>query len=66
MIYKKKNSKKLLFCLENGCDVCFPDGGVNYESDTVPDNSDDSNIADDSYIADDSDDTDISQELEPI
>ena len=31
---KLKDARHLLFCLENGCEVCFPDGGVKYESDT--------------------------------
>ena len=31
---KLKDARHLLFCLENGCEVCFLDGGVKYESDT--------------------------------
>ena len=63
---KLEDAQHLIFCLENGCDVCFPDGGVNYESDAAPDDSGDSNIANDSDITDDSDDTDISEEFETI
>ena len=60
MTYKKKkmnDAQHLLFCLENGCEVCFPDGGVKYESD-ANDYLYDSNIADDSDIPKSNDETD--------
>ena len=31
---KLKDARHLLSCLEKGCEVCFPDEGVKYESDT--------------------------------
>jgi hypothetical protein len=61
---KLKDARHLIFCLENGCEVCFPDGGVKYESDADPDDSDDSDAADDSDISE-SDKTDNDdQEIE--
>ena len=30
---KLKDAQHLLHCLENGCEVCFPDEGVKYKSD---------------------------------
>ena len=58
------DAQHLLFCLENGCEVCFPDGGVKYESDT-DDYFCDSNIANDSDIPESNDETDDNdQEVE--
>ena len=45
---KLKDAQHLLHCLQNGCEVCFPDEGVKYES-----NKDD-------YFYSDSDITDVS------
>ena len=43
---KLKDARHLIFCLENGCEVCFPDGGVKYESDTDTDDFDESDEQD--------------------
>ena len=42
---------------KNGCEICFPDGGVKYESD-ADGYFYDSNIADDSDIPESNDETD--------
>ena len=47
---KLKDARHLLFCLENGCEVCFPDGGVKYESDTNIPESDDETDDDDQEV----------------
>ena len=47
---KLKDAQHLLFCLENGCEVCFPDGGVKYESDTNIPESDDKIDDDDQEV----------------
>ena len=65
MTYKRKN---LLFCLENGCEVCFPDEEVKYESD-ANDYFYDSNIADDSDTSEsnneiDDDDQEVEIEID--
>ena len=59
---KLKDARHLIFCLENGCKVCFPDGGVKYESDANPDDSDDSDVSESDKT--DNDDQEIEIEIE--
>lgn len=61
---KLKDAWHLLSCLEKGCEVCFPDEGVKYESD-VDDYLYDSDIADDNDTSESNNDTDDdNQEVE--
>ena len=58
---KLKDARHLLSCLEKGCEVCFPDGGVKYESD-ADDYFYDSDIADDSDTSESNNETDDDQQ----
>ena len=60
---KLKDTRHLIFCLENGCEVCFPDGGVKYESDADTDDSDESDDTDDSDISESDKTDDDDQEI---
>ena len=46
--FKIYQAQHLLHCLQNGCEVCFPDEGVKYESDQDNYFYSDRDVADDS------------------
>lgn len=58
---KLKDAQHLLHCLENDCEVCFPDEGVKYESD-ADDYFYDRDIADDCDIFESTDENDEDQD----
>ena len=60
---KLKDARHLLFCLKKGCEVCFPDEGVKYESD-ADDYFYDSDIADDSDASESNNETDDDDDQE--
>ena len=61
---KLKDTQHLLHCLQNGCEVCFPDQGVKYKSDQDDYFYNDSDIADDSDVSTNEDDDVQEAEIE--